>query len=186
MGSFPTRAVIFDLDDTLMDDAACTRAGLAALADEYGMGQDWPPEQLFQRHAEIIRAAEPLLFRGLLSVHEARSLRYQRLLGELGVRNVDGDAATRTYRAAYRAAWTEVEGAGEVVRALQGRGLRVGVLTNYVRDLQAQKLDFLGLTPLVDAPGGRPPMRRRPGRARAEARPPLLPRGLRRAEGPPE
>nr|WP_237427278.1 HAD family hydrolase [Deinococcus xianganensis] len=145
----PLRAVIFDLDDTLFDDTGCTHAGLRALAAQSGLSV--PPAELFARHAAHIRAIDPLLFRGELTAHEARVLRFTRLLTELGVPDPDGEAATVTYRGAYRAAWSLLPGAAEVLRDLRAAGLRLAVLTNYVREVQALKLAHFGLDALVDA-----------------------------------
>nr|WP_254606020.1 HAD family hydrolase [Deinococcus sp. JMULE3] len=145
----PLRAVIFDLDDTLFDDTGCTHVGLRALAAQSGLSV--PPAELFARHAAHIRAIDPLLFRGELTAHEARVLRFTRLLTELGVPDPDGEAATVTYRGAYRAAWAPLPGAADVLRDLRAAGLRLAVLTNYVREVQALKLTHFGLDALVDA-----------------------------------
>lgn len=145
----PLRAVILDLDDTLFDDTACTHAGLAALAAEHDV-RHWTSERLFTRHAEHIRAVDPLLFRGEVDAHGARILRMTRLLTDLGVPNPDGEAATRTYRTAYRAAWTLLDGAEDLLRGLRARGLRTAVLTNYVREVQLEKLTHFGLDKLID------------------------------------
>ena len=47
----PVRAVIFDLDDTLFDDAGCTLAGLNALAAQHPALAALPQDELFGRHA---------------------------------------------------------------------------------------------------------------------------------------
>ncbi|MBZ9713073.1 HAD family hydrolase [Deinococcus multiflagellatus] len=143
------QAVILDLDDTLFDDAACTRAGLQALAAAHRL--TCAPDDLFARHAAHIRAIDPLLFQGDVDAHGARVLRFSRLLGDLGVPAPDGEAATRLYRAAYRQAWAPLEGAADLLRALRAAGLKVAVLTNYVRAVQAEKLAHVDLHRLVDA-----------------------------------
>ncbi|GAA0498791.1 HAD family hydrolase [Deinococcus depolymerans] len=143
------RAVILDLDDTLFDDTACTHAGLRAVAHAHGLSVD--PAELFARHAAHIRAIDPLLFRGELTAHGARVRRFTGLLTELGVPDADGEAATVTYREAYREHWQLLPGAADVLRDLRAAGLRLAVLTNYVREVQGQKLAHFGLDALVDA-----------------------------------
>ncbi|GAA5435289.1 HAD family hydrolase [Deinococcus aquaticus] len=145
----PIRAVILDLDDTLFDDSACTHAGLRAVAHAHSLSVD--PADLFARHAAHIRAIDPLLFSGQLSAHGARVRRFAGLLTELGAAHPDGEAATLTYRAAYRKHWQLLPGAPEVLRDLRAAGLRLAVLTNYVREVQGQKLAHFGLDALVDA-----------------------------------
>lgn len=142
-------AVILDLDDTLFDDSACTHAGLGAVARAHGLSVD--PTELFARHAAHIRAIDPLLFSGQLSAHGARVRRFSGLLTELGAADPDGEAATLTYRAAYREHWRLLPGAPDVLRDLRAAGLRLAVLTNYVREVQGQKLAHFGLDALVDA-----------------------------------
>lgn len=142
--------MILDLDDTLFDDGACTRAGLAAVAAGHHVDH-CPPQELFTRHAGHIRDIDPLLFRKEVTAHAARVLRFTRLLSDLGVTQPDGEAATHTYRAAYRSAWKVLDGADALLRELRARGLRAAVLTNYVREVQLEKLSHFGLDGLVDA-----------------------------------
>ncbi|UBV41773.1 HAD family hydrolase [Deinococcus taeanensis] len=143
------RAVILDLDDTLFDDTGCTHAGLRALAEAHDVRTE--PGELFRRHAARIREIDPLLFRGEVTAHGARVLRFTRLLGDLGVSDPDGEAATRIYREAYRAAWALLDGAEVLLRGLRAQGLRTAVLTNYVREVQFEKLRHFDLHQLVDA-----------------------------------
>lgn len=149
MPTKPFQAVIFDFDDTLLDDTASTRAGLAALAEAHQLSPD--PARLFARHAEIINDLSPLLFRGEINGHQARVLRFERLLTELGVPQPDGEAANQIYRAAYKNAWALCEGAAETLQTLRGAGYRLGLLTNYVREVQVEKIDQFGLGPYFDA-----------------------------------
>gem|GEM_PF-6726037 len=51
---------------------------------------------------------------------------------------------------AYRAAFREVQGATVGMNALRAAGVRVGVLTNYVRDVQEESLQMLALHGHVD------------------------------------
>lgn len=143
------KAVIFDLDDTLFDDTACMYAGLSALTQAYHI-QNIDIKQLYQRHWEIISEIDPLLFSGQIDAQEARKRRYEKLLTELGVQQPDGLEATQIYRKAYQAHWAVIEGGPELLKTLREYGLKIGVLTNYVREVQVEKLAHCGLTPLVD------------------------------------
>lgn len=144
------RAVVLDLDDTLFDDAGASRAGLAALAAAHGLTH-WTPDEWMARQAGHIQAINPLLFGGALDAHGARVLRFSRLLADAGVPGPDGEAAAALYRTAYRASWALLDGAAEVLGALRTAGLRLAVLTNFVREVQAEKLAHFGLDALVDA-----------------------------------
>ena len=60
----PVRAVIFDLDDTVFDDAGCTLAGLRALAAEHPALAALPQTELFSRHAALLAALEGEVYAG--------------------------------------------------------------------------------------------------------------------------
>ncbi|GGJ86175.1 HAD family hydrolase [Deinococcus aquiradiocola] len=147
----PVRAVIFDLDDTLFDDAGCTLAGLRALAARHPALAALPDDALFARHAALLAALEGEVHAGRLSVEACRERRLAQLLSGVGVPDPDGAEAARTYHAASRAHYRPLPGALDVVQALRAAGVRVGVLTNYPGGVQRAKLDACGLTPHLHA-----------------------------------
>ena len=147
----PVRAVIFDLDDTLFDDAGCTLAGLNALAAQHPALAALPQDELFGRHARLLAALEGEVYAGRLSTEACRVRRLTQLLGSVGVAGADGVAAARVYHAASRAQYRPLPGALELVRALHAQGVRLGVLTNYPRTVQTAKLDACGLSPYLHA-----------------------------------
>ncbi|WP_425145230.1 HAD family hydrolase [Deinococcus sp.] len=145
------RAVIFDLDDTLFDDLGSTRAGLAGLGRLHPGFAALHPDELLSRHAAAIAQREAQVYAGTLTPQQARIQRFESLLADLGISELDGERAAQHYRSAYRAAYRLNPGVLDLVRAVRGRGLRVGVLTNYAREVQQEKLERIGLTPLIDA-----------------------------------
>ncbi|WP_424951210.1 HAD family hydrolase [Deinococcus sp.] len=147
----PPRAVIFDLDDTLFDDAGCTLAGLNALAVQYPALAALSQADLFARHAALLAALEGEVYAGRLSVEACRVRRLGQLLESVGVAGADAGAAARTYHAAGRAHYRALPGALELVQALHARGLRLAVLTNYPGGVQTAKLDACGLSPYLHA-----------------------------------
>ena len=144
-------AIIFDLDDTLFDDAGCTLAGLNALAAGYPALAALPQSELFARHSRLLTALEGEVYAGTLSVEACRVRRLGQLLASVGVPDADAEAAAVTYHAASRAHYRPLPGALELVRGLHARGIRLGVLTNYPRGVQTAKLDACGLTPYLSA-----------------------------------
>lgn len=145
------RAIIFDLDDTLFDDAGCTLAGLNALAARHPVLAALPQAELFSRHAALLAALEGEVYAGRLSVEACRVRRLGQLLEEVGVVEVDGEAAAQLYHAVSRTHYRPLPGALELVQALQARGVRLAVLTNYPRAVQTAKLAACGLTPYLTA-----------------------------------
>jgi putative hydrolase of the HAD superfamily len=139
------RAVVFDLDGTLLDHRRSTRAGLTRWLEQ--QGQTWT--------AEIERAwfvAEEKHFgawrRGEISHVEQRRRRMRDFLPAVGRPVGDEDAldvAFRAYLAAYQASWIGFDDVDTALDEVEKRGLATAVLTNGTRELQEAKLEALGV-----------------------------------------
>ena len=145
-------AVLFDLDDTLFDHSACTRAALADLRGQFAVLGRVPAALVEAEHRRLLEALHLRVLAGQLTVDDARNERFRRLLAFAGG---TPDAASPTdvaaaYRAAYLAHWRPVEGALELLAALHGR-ISTGVVTNNVASEQRQKVAACGFGPLLDA-----------------------------------
>ncbi len=136
-------AVLFDLDDTLLDYSTARDAGVRA----------WVREVDATRHAgdavRIWRELEEHHFRryssGEVSFHEQRRARLRAFWPHLSEAADDEvDRAFAAYFTHTEAAWSPVPAAVETVTALAAR-TPVGVLTNGHVELQARKLRVLGL-----------------------------------------
>jgi len=149
-----TRAVLFDLDDTLFDHAHATRAALAGLqASEPALGV-WDSAELERRHATILEAMHVEVLAGRVSIERARAERFRRLLLEAdAVDRIDARATdlARSYRETYESAWRPVPGALPLLAAIKEDGLAVAVVTNNLTAEQTMKIERVGLAPLVDA-----------------------------------
>ena len=145
-------AVLFDLDDTLFDHSACTRAALADLRGRFDVLGRVPSALLDAEHRRLLEALHLRVLAGQLTVDDARNERFRQLLAFAGG---TPDAASpievaAAYRAAYLAHWRPVDGALELLAALHGR-VSTGVVTNNVASEQRQKLAACGFDPLLDA-----------------------------------
>jgi putative hydrolase of the HAD superfamily len=149
----PARVVLSDLDDTLFDHDAATRAALACVAAGEPALAVWPAAELDRRHRELLERLHLDVMTGRVAVHDARVERFRCLLIDACGRDDLGRAAAiaQTYRAAYEAAWQPVTGALELLRQLKTVGRAVVVVTNNGVAEQEQKLGRLGLRPYVDA-----------------------------------
>jgi putative hydrolase of the HAD superfamily len=136
-------AVLFDLDDTLLDYSTARDTGVRA----------WVLEVDAARHAgdavRVWRELEEHHFRrysaGEVSFDEQRRARLRAFWPHLSEAADDElDRAFSAYFAHTEAAWSPVPGAVETVKALAAK-LPVGVLTNGNADLQARKLRVLGI-----------------------------------------
>ncbi|MFF0525326.1 HAD family hydrolase [Actinomadura nitritigenes] len=136
------RAVLFDLDGTLLDHAgAAAEAITASFPDE-------DPERLVRRWLELVDASVDRYLAGELTFPEQRRIRITTLARELGLGDWDearADAWIRGYAARYAAAWRPFPDAPGPVAALAERGLRLGVITNGDAGQQRAKIERIGL-----------------------------------------
>ena len=147
-----TTAVLFDLDDTLFDHWACTRAALVSLREQFPAFARVPAETLGDQHGRLLEELHLEVLAGRLTVDEARVERFGRLLalaGDPAWRVAAADAAA-AYRGAYLKHWRPVEGALGLLQAMRGRAV-TGVVTNNVANEQRLKIAACGFEPLLDA-----------------------------------
>ena len=147
-----TTAVLLDLDDTLFDHWACTRAALADLRERFPVLALLPAAAVEAEHRRLLEELHLRVLAGSMTVDQARVERFRQLLAFAGA-SADADAAgnaAAAYRTAYLAHWRPVDGALELLGALHGRVL-TGILTNNVASEQRQKIAACGFGPLLDA-----------------------------------
>jgi putative hydrolase of the HAD superfamily len=145
-------AVLFDLDDTLFDHWACTRAALAELRERFAVLGRVPAPLVETEHRRLLEELHLQVLAGELTVDGARVDRFRRLLAFAGgpADAASAAEAAAAYRAAYIAHWRPVEGALELLSALHER-LSTCVVTNNVASEQRQKIAACGFGPLIDA-----------------------------------
>ncbi|MGH9309306.1 MAG: HAD family hydrolase [Vicinamibacterales bacterium] len=141
--------VIFDLDDTLYPRERFVRSGLAATAQyverEFGI----PAERALTTMLKVGGGAPAAEFQTLCDVFMLPHDILPRMLA--------------TYRAHVPSLWL-FHDAEATLRALRADGWQLALLTNGLPEVQALKVDALGLRALVDhvvfatdhAPGGKP------------------------------
>lgn len=130
------RAIVFDLDDTLYPLERFVRSGFAAVAAELQRGHGIDAKKAFRVLTSATRGGA----RGReLQVCAEHFRLPDAIVGDL----VD---VIRLHRPSIRLPRVSVD----AIEQLRGRW-RIGVLTNGLPDLQARKVDALGLRFLVDA-----------------------------------
>jgi putative hydrolase of the HAD superfamily len=139
------RAVVFDLDGTLLDHRSSTRAGLTAWLGERGVAFDDAVEQAwFAAEEEHFGAWR----RGEIEHGEQRRRRMRDFLPAVGLPVGAGhelDEIFLSYLEAYRQAWRGYDDVDEAIELVRGRGLATAILTNGTPELQEAKLAALGL-----------------------------------------
>jgi putative hydrolase of the HAD superfamily len=141
-------AVLFDLDDTLLDGDAAGEAGLRGLLTRCP-AVSWPAavaawDEAFGQHF-------PAYLRGEITMAQSRAARIRAWADRMGVPVQAGSepAWFDWYLAGYEAAWAEF---GDVAGCLDAlAGLHLGVITNGDGEQQRAKLAALGLDGRLEA-----------------------------------
>lgn len=144
------RAVLFDLDDTLVDHHYASRAALAGVRERFVALQSRELDELVQENQRILDSMHHEVALGRRDVADARIERYRRLFAFVGHPATRAAAAAELHRRTYHANRRCVEGALELVTHLKAR-LRIAVVTNNTVAEQEEKLATFGFAPFVDA-----------------------------------
>lgn len=179
-GSVKFRAVIFDLDDTLIWDEGISRRALMETAEEGARcsGADTgrlasaarrAADELWHAHAPVDRCNELgiVAFEGMWGhfhgeedylrhlrewVPQFRQLVWQQALKAEGVDNEALAAELGEFFAKRRRELQDpMPGAEEILHKLRAAGVRIGLLTNGAPDLQREKIESSGLGMFFDA-----------------------------------
>lgn len=144
----PIRALLLDLDDTLID----TRAAMVAAAT-HAAGELWPelPTDVAGEFG-LLHYTDParnfeLYADGVVTFDEMRLARYDHAREVFGVADTDGgvDRFERLYGAQLRAGLTVFADALPLLEAADGRGLPMVLVTNSSAELTEVKLAETGL-----------------------------------------
>ena len=144
-----TRAVLFDLDDTLFDHRRSARAALQAVHSRHAADLDFAA---FERHHGVYLEEMHLeVLAGRIGLDDARRERFRKVFLALGVTLDAGevDAVASAYRSGYMTSRRALAGAEALLSALRPHA-RVAIVTNNLLDEQRDKLEYCGLAPLVD------------------------------------
>jgi putative hydrolase of the HAD superfamily len=144
------RAVIFDLDDTLVDQTSAARAASIEWGRTHGLvGSD---EELAARWSTIATPHYRRYQLRELTFAEQRRARVREFLPHLDLAaDKAADEAFRGYLDLYEAGWTCFPDAVPAVRRVREAGMLAAVLTNGEHAHQQLKLDLVGLDREVDA-----------------------------------
>jgi len=142
-GRFDTviNAVLFDLDETLLDR---TNSLKAFLRDQ------------FERHAEHLGDVQSDEWCARFLVldrrgHVHKSVVYSAILSEFGGRTDHADTLLADYRSRCSRFAQPFDGMRELLTALRARGLSLGIVTNGETAFQSKHIEALELDRLVDA-----------------------------------
>ncbi len=130
MAESSVQAVFFDIDDTLVDDVAATRAGALGVFDKYRDRLDGSDEHLMQRWKTLLDHHFERYLRGETSFIGQRRARIRDLFGLTPDQMPDAEvgAIHAVYREFYDGACRLSPDAIETLDALAG--CRLGVISN--------------------------------------------------------
>ncbi|MFD7077282.1 HAD family hydrolase [Nocardioides sp. NPDC059952] len=139
------RAIVFDLDDTLVDQAGAARTAVVGWAAEHGIsGVD-----VADRWAAVSDAHYRRYQSREIGFQEQRRARTREFLG-VEVSDAEADALFAGYLTRYEAQWVAFDDAVPALSRVREAGLRTVVLTNGDDAHQRLKLDLTGLAAEVD------------------------------------
>ena len=145
MPGSPVEAVFFDIDDTLVDDAAGTRAGALGLFERYRDRLSGSNECLMQRWNALLDHHFERYLRGETSFIGQRRARIRGLFGltPSQMSDAEADAVDTVERESKEVARRLFPDAIETLDALGG--FRLGVISNGSSARQRQKLATVGI-----------------------------------------
>ena len=134
------KAVLFDLDETLLTRVAAIRA---FIGDQYD-----------RHHAALAGIERERFVARFLALedggHTPKTTVYPALVAELAIGGLAPEALLADYQAVYPRFVTLSAGARETILALRAHGMATGIITNGSTALQNGKIDATGLRPLLD------------------------------------
>lgn len=135
-----TRAVLYDLDGTLVDHEHAARAGVEAWSRTLGL-----PAGQWRRWLTIERKWFTAFENGEVSHLGQRVERCREFIGRPELSDDEALTMYGDYLAVYRSNWVAFPDALPSLEAALGRGLTVGILTNGAEEMQRAKLERTGL-----------------------------------------
>lgn len=148
-----TRAVLFDLDDTLFDHLYSTRQGLQAVCQAYPCFQQRSLDELFADYTRLLDEVHLRVLEGSMTIDEARRERFRRFFLLHGPEIEDlltaSEHAAMLHRETYQASRQVVAGTHALLEHLHGK-VKIAVVTNNLLAEQVDKLCHLRMDHLID------------------------------------
>lgn len=151
MNAYP-RAVLFDLDDTLVDHRHSYRAGLSLLYERHETLRAKPFAALETCYTHYLEIFHARMLAGEFTLPESRIHRFRQVFAEYGASPSYDELAeiALSYSQAYQAAERAIDGVIPLIEHLREQGVRIGVVTNSHTAEQVGKLQRCRLNHLID------------------------------------
>lgn len=139
------KAVLMDIDDTLLDFGKCAEQAMRTGFQEWNLPFDDSSYAVFTR---INDGLWRMIERGELTTQQLFQFRWNRIFGALGIR-ADGVAFEKRFLGLLYETAIPVDGAEEICRYLKGRYILCAA-SNAFHDQQLNRLKMAGLLPFFD------------------------------------
>ncbi len=139
-------AILFDLDDTLLDFAWAERKSLRSCLRGFGLT---PTEEMLSRYSEINRRQWELLEEGKQTREETLTRRFELLFAEYGLRIDGAEACARYENGLAESGHRFMPGAEALLDTLHGR-YALYIVSNGLTRVQNARLASAGIAPLFE------------------------------------
>ena len=147
----PIQLVLFDLDDTLFDHKKALCAAFTVLQQNYSEVHNIGLKDLVEAHYKQVYTHYGDALDSRVAIQQNRRFRFARMLESVGVIMTDDelDRGFDLYITAYHKYRRPTKGAAELLSQLKTK-VKIGVVTNGLREIQHEKLEYLNLERFID------------------------------------
>jgi len=138
-----SRVIFFDIDDTLLDDAATKRKYVPAFYNLYRDRINFLEDDFPKIWKDAIERNFNRYVLGELTYENQRRQRIREIFEDESMNDENADAILDSFDRCFRNGWTISEGTVEVLKKL--KSLRLGVISNGAVEMQHDKLHRLGI-----------------------------------------
>jgi putative hydrolase of the HAD superfamily len=143
------QAVLFDLDDTLLDHRGAEKAALKDLYNEFDIFSSTTPEELVETYHRINKGLWDKYGKGHIDRDALQRLRFEETLSALRLDSSLYEETGDYYIQAYRNHWEWKNGAAEALETISSN-FDVGILTNGFAETQKLKIEQFGLSDIAE------------------------------------
>ena len=146
------KAVLFDLDDTLVDHQHSYRSGLVALRDQFAPLRQQSLEALDAVYNQWLETLHVGVLEGRYTLLEARRERFRQIFRhcDATISEADLEDVIALHHRVYRDSQRPIAGVIPLLDHLQHGGIKIGIVTNNLTAEQQGKLRQCGLESYID------------------------------------
>ncbi|KAF7559217.1 hypothetical protein G7046_g4949 [Stylonectria norvegica] len=153
----PTKAIFFDLNDTLFDERHSLRQAMAAVQREFTGLEERTVDQLVRIYKDCQKLANDQYFDRLNTLEGLDDYRVEQFFDFLQMPPPSFKVIEEFYRihnTAYMQSWRATPGTVETLTSIREHGYRIGIITNtqFDEDIQdlLEKTQAIGIGDLID------------------------------------